>query len=444
MNNSQNKDNQIKYGFSKTHPLILNGKILTQKITGVQRYGIEVIKQIDELVQPGEVILAVPDEELQTNLTLRNIQTQVVGGRRGNLWTQIDLPGFAARKNGSILTFAGIPPLTRPDYVVAHDISFIRYSRSYKLSFRLLYRIGYRLTLLRCKGIITVSQFSKNELMSYYGLDENRITIAGNSAEHFEVPGTIEMPNVQKVPGTIEETKVSGPMEEVPGTDTPYYLSVGSASIHKNQSFIEELARLHPDKNFIITGARYPGKSASPTKSDNIESARHHSSFTTVTTGKLPNITYTGYITDEELKNLYKNTKAFIFPSLYEGFGIPPMEAIAMGNEHIALADIPALREIYTKGCYFFDPKNPEKFDFQKLEEQVADSITTDRATTDHIVTANTIAEHITTDSTTTDHMATNHATIDKPQNNKPNLKEYYLNKYSWRTTAQAILKTIN
>ncbi|WP_029323477.1 glycosyltransferase family 4 protein [Butyrivibrio sp. AE3004] len=340
-----------KNGVDKKHPVIINGKIFTQKITGVQRYGIELIKQIDRIVNPGEVILALPNKNLNILPELSNIKTVVVGKRTGNKWTQIDLPLFALKKGGRILTFAGIAPIIKPDYLVAHDISFIRYPRSYGKRFRRSYRLGYYLTLPRCKKIITVSEFSKRELMSYYKLDESRITVVSNSANHI----------------CKEECSTEYSLEKWGISEGERFcLSVGTKGLHKNQIYIRKLANKYPDMKFVIAG----GKNRS-VLNENESGDKEDFGILRDLCGAsaVPNLIQTGYVTEEELRALYQKAYAFIFPSLYEGFGIPPMEAIMSGVKRIAVSDIPVMREIYSKGCYFFNPTDIASFDMEALEK---------------------------------------------------------------------------
>ena len=376
-------------GFSKEHPLIINGRLYAQHVTGVQRYGIEIIKQIDKMVEPGEVILALPHGELQTRPELHNIELAYIGKGNGNKWTQFHLPIFAIKKRGTILTLAAIAPAVKPDYVVTHDISFMRYPESYGRSFRMMYAIGYLLTLYRCKGIITISEFSKNELIDFYGIDEDRFTIAGNSAE-------------QLLESTYKEQSLG---KWGIGEGEKYYLSVGSKNLHKNQIFIKKLAQKYPDRKFVVAGGsseRSFGTSGNLSsdsgKTPVAEQAKDKAICQNTAEGIPSNLTITGYITDDELRTLYSHALGFIFPSLYEGFGIPPLEAILMGVKHIAVADIPVLREVYPRGCYFFDPENESTFDIDELDNG---EIITDE------------------------------------------IREFYINMHSWKKSANTILEAI-
>ena len=69
-----------------------------------------------------------------------------------------------------------------------------------------------------------------------------------------------------------------------------------------------------------------------------------------------PNVLPAGYLRDTEIKTLMKHCEAFLFPSLYEGFGIPPLEAAAAGAPRLILSDIPVLREICGEAAYYIDP----------------------------------------------------------------------------------------
>ena len=118
-----------------------------------------------------------------------------------------------------------------------------------------------------------------------------------------------------------------------------YYFSLGSMNPNKNFGAIIKLAKEYPNEYFIISG-------------------KAHKTFNDESLESLPNLKFAGYLSDEEIVYLYKNCGAFLFPSLFEGFGLPPLEAIEAGCKCVVCNDIPVLREIYSGMCQFADFNN--------------------------------------------------------------------------------------
>ena len=290
--------------------IFINGRFLTQRITGVQRVAIELTRAIDKIVEPNEIEILSPPGIIN-EIELKNIKIKIIGKKSNNFWVQCTLPKYVIQNGGVLLTISGMCPI-----------------------FRLIYSILYRLSLKRCKHIFTVSEFSKNEISSFYNINKDSITVIYNAADCSKQ--------------IIKEDRI---ISELGLNRNDYYLSVGSKSAHKNQSYIYDLAIRNPFVKFVIVGGKV---NQSLVGSDSLGS---------------DNIIYTGYLPDEDLKDIYINARGFIFPSFYEGFGIPPLEAIMNGVKHIAVSDIPVFREIYSKGVYFFDPNDVDSFDFKTFNQ---------------------------------------------------------------------------
>ena len=314
----------------------IDGRFLAQSVTGVQRYAIGIVTAMDGLLgEHDHATILVPRRQAVTQLSLRQIKIKPIGRLKGHLWTQIDEMAYVRRHHLPLVSFTGLPPVFRPGFMTVHDLNFLSVPEAYSWKYKALYRCGYRIALKRAKKIFTVSECSKQQISRAYGIRPEKIAVAYNGA------------NVTSIAEPGSDGAVLGRFALQSGS---YFFTVGSRSRHKNQRFIEDLARLHPDLTFVITG---DGNGCFNSETRAPAEARS-------------NVIYTGYVNEAELAALYRNTKGLIMPSLCEGFGLPPLEAISLGCRSVAVSDIPVFREIY-RNVYFFDPYKPESFDFDRF-----------------------------------------------------------------------------
>lgn len=312
--------------------IYINGRFLTKKITGIQRYAMEVIKKIDEQEINEEVILLVP-KNIIYDLNFKNIKIKELTFLNGNLWEQITIPFYLfSKKNAKLLNLFNSAPILFPGYVVLHDLAFKVHPDHLTWQFVLWYSFLTRMNIHRYKHIFTDSESTKKEICNYYKLDKSKVTPTYCSAEHIKLIKPDE--EILKKLG-IKKNE--------------YCFSLGSKSRHKNHKYIEECAKQNPDIKFVISG----NSNTRVLKDEERE--------------KLDNLIITGYITDEELVALYKNCACFIFPSLYEGFGIPPLEAITAGCNKILLSDIDVHREVYGDVANYFSLESRDRKEIRKV-----------------------------------------------------------------------------
>lgn len=298
----------------------INGRFLTQRITGVQRYAREMTLALDQLLQEkpsdhSEYTILAP-KNIIDSLPCKRIQFKVCGHLSGHLWEQIELPYYA--KDGYLLNFCNSAPLIKKNQAVTiHDAAIAAFPSAYSWKFRLWYRIMYTVLGKRLNTIFTVSNFSRNELNKYFGIPKEKIHVTYNGVEHLKAiqPDDRILAKIPK----------------------DYVLAVSSQNPTKNFKLVLEAAEQLPDINFVIAG----GSNAK------------------VFNGKkekaLANVHYVGYVSDQELVALYRHARVFVYPSLYEGFGIPPLEA--MYNKcPVIVSDCASLPEVCGESALYCNP----------------------------------------------------------------------------------------
>ncbi|MFS0562939.1 glycosyltransferase family 1 protein [Terribacillus sp. 179-K 1B1 HS] len=303
--------------------IYINGRFLTQKTTGVQRVAIETIKQLDRILEDKgyKVMLLIPKESI-INLNLNNIIIKQIGRNKGHIWEQIDLPLYV--KKELLINFCNTAPVFKKNQIVyIHDMAIYDVPDGFSKEFVLSYKLIFNKITRKSKKIITVSNFSKDRIIHYFPHAKDKISVSYLGVNHF---------NIDK-----DDHKDKKILENFDLREKNYFLAVSSANPNKNFSIISSLldkSLKKRDGEFVIVGST----NSSVFKNENMERKR---------------IKQLGYVSDDELHTLYRNAKLFIFPSKYEGFGLPPIEAMRFGCQVIAnkSASIPEILE--DKVIYF-------------------------------------------------------------------------------------------
>lgn len=299
-----------------SEPLFVNARFLTQATTGVQRVGIEISRQLKAL--HPEVHFLTPNAVVQEEIA-DELGAEIVGRFKGHLWEQLELPRYA---RGPLLSLCNAGPVAhRRHLVTLHDAAVYAVPEAYSLSFRLWYKRMFAGLSRRAKAIATVSRFSQAELAKHVGVAAAESFVIYNAAEHVLRAAADE--------GILTQHALHG---------KPYLLAVGSSSPHKNYGrLLRALARLGaPDFQVVLAGGANP---------------RVH-----VQGGELPaGVTHVGYVSDGELRALFEHAAGFVHPAYYEGFGIPPLEAMTFGCPVLA-ADAASLPEVCGDAALYFDP----------------------------------------------------------------------------------------
>lgn len=318
--------------------IFLNGKFVAQRITGVQRFAHGVINALDRSLQVTpcghDVELLLPPQAEPIS-GLKAIGQRVVGcpGRSLTIWEQVDLPLHS--RGGTLVSLSGSAPLLIKKCIpTIHDAAIYLYPNAYSRIFVAWYRFLFSVRAKFSPLVLTVSNSSAGDLATH--LPKTSYRVVPNSAEHI-----------------LDQPADTSVLNQLDLTPLKFLLAVGSLNPTKNFSMLIDAYISSPLADVIplvIVGA--------------INRDVFRSKLTVVSHR---NVRWAGSITDMQLRALYEHANLFVFPSLYEGFGIPPLEAMLCGCPVVA-SNISSISEICDNAALYFNPRNPtemlEKINF--------------------------------------------------------------------------------
>ncbi len=310
--------------------IFINGRFLTRPITGVQRYALEVMRHMDLILGENpafndfKIICLAPPAEFKMP-GWKNIPIKRIGFNRGNLWEQVDLP---LQARGQLLfSPANSGPWHYENQVITlQDAATFAVPHSYSLAFRAKYKFLFGQFVRRARRLLTVSEFSRAELAKYLGVPLERFLVIPSGSGH--------LARAQADPRILADHGLQ---------KNSYWLLVVSPHRHKNIAVVEEaIRRLSPDQTVVIAGI----------DTETASKMRHSSP-------PGPQFQWLGYQDDDGLRTLYENARALIVPSVYEGFGLPVLEAMECGCPVIS-ARSAALPEVAADAALYFDPQDAQ------------------------------------------------------------------------------------
>ena len=299
--------------------LYINGRFLTQPMTGVERYAYNICKALAALHQP--FIIVCPKTPIHQDYDVSDLNIVHYGIGNSHFWEQCVLPFFfIGKKDYLIVSFTGLGSiLIRHKVMTVHDLSFLKNPSWYSRAYYWYYRFMTPLAVKTSQHILTVSEFSKSEILGFYPfLKAEKISVVYNA---------IDRQLFKPLTSDIKHQ-----------TSAPFVLCVSSIDPRKNFARLIEACQGLTGANLYIVGKYnrvFSQQMQLDTTSDHIQ--------------------FLGRVSDDELVRLYNQAACFVFPSLYEGFGLPPLEAMACGCP-VLVSDIPVEREVCGDAAQYFNP----------------------------------------------------------------------------------------
>ncbi|MEO1131236.1 MAG: glycosyltransferase family 1 protein [Cyanobacteria bacterium J06639_1] len=325
-----------------SNAIYINARFLSQRLTGVQRYAFELVKTLDRLLAAGTlpddaIFTLVAPSDIDTEPTFERIGLERVGRFGGHLWEQTELPLHTAGK--PLVNLCNTAPLAKAEQVLTiHDAAVYGAPEAYSLAFRSWYRLLFGSLGRRLRAVITVSEFSKSELLRYCPIPAERLHVIYSGREH--ALATAADPSI---------------LQDHHLRDRPYLLAVSSLSPHKNfQGIVKALEHLDDGESAEEFDVAIAG-GANP------------SVFSQDSQPLSDRVKYVGYVSDGQLRALYENARGFIYPSFYEGFGLPPLEAMSCGCPAI-VSQAASLPEVCGDAALYCDPHDPSDIAAKMLQ----------------------------------------------------------------------------
>lgn len=305
--------------------LSVNGRYTTQAVTGVQRAAHQLMSALADLADEtgglarlhyhvpskGEMIVAPPPQAITTRS----------GGLTGHAWEQLELP--RAPRERWLYSPCNVGPLLARNHIVTiYDAQVFQMPASYSKAFGSWYRFLLPRLGHGARIVTTGSRYSQQRLEHFGVVPPGIAQVVYCGADH-----VLTMPRDESVIGRHALT------------GQRYLLAIGSLSPHKNiATIVAAMERVgRTGLRLVVAG----GAPSSVFAGIGLESSEH--------------VRFIGRVTDAELRVLYEKATAFMFPSLYEGFGLPPLEAMTLGCPVIA-SDIEVVREVCGEGVAYASP----------------------------------------------------------------------------------------
>lgn len=322
--------------------ILIDARFYGLENAGLGRYTMGLIDHLQEIDKKNMYIVLLRRKYFQS-LSLPKNWTKVLADFRHYTFSeQTKLPKLIRYHNPDVVHFLhfNVPVNFRGKYIITiHDLLMHRqkgkeattlFYPKYLLK-RRFYHFVFKKAVVNSSLIISPSDFVKKDIMDHYKVNSDKVEVIYEGVEKSHLK--------QKTRSTI-------PLKYSLGSD--YFIYTGNAYPHKN------LIRLIESIQLINKSSKQPILLA-VVSARNVFTQRLEKTIAKMHAGHL--VKLLGYVPDSDLNQLYIGAKAFVYPSLMEGFGLPGLEALSAGTLVLA-SDIPVFKEVYKDNVVYFNPFN--------------------------------------------------------------------------------------
>jgi len=309
-----------------------------QHLTGNETYIRNILQGFAALDQEADFVTYLSRESAHKDLPARFVKHRVSVNPFVRLG--LDIPRRLRIDRPDLLHVQYTSPLVcgAPIVVSVHDVSFLEHPEYFTQFRALQLRCTVRRTVRAAARVLTVTEFSKRSILAAYGLPEEKVVVLPNGVSSDFRPIARET--------ALRSVRAAHKLE------APFILTVGDLQPRKNhlgliRSF-EQLVQAHPQlpHHLVIVGKE---TWYSPT----ILGAARKSAVSS-------RIHFTGFVSDEQLHQLYGACDLFVYPSFYEGFGLPILEAMATARA-VACSNTSGMPEVADSAALLFDPHSTKE-----------------------------------------------------------------------------------
>jgi len=317
---------------------VLDLRTATEHFPGIGRYGINLARALPKFLEDGERLVLIRDPGRSPYQFPLGKQVEIVDipSTPFSLSQQWLIPQLLRSFKPCLYhsTYYIMPYWPNaPTILTIHDFIPILYPKSVSLRARLLFRPFFYLASLASSGFIAGSQTTFEDFKARFKLGRKKATVIHYAADPAFYPRSFEEKESVRLKYKLPDR---------------FILYVGSDKPHKNLAhLLKAFAKIKPSVKVPLVLAGPKSRSS------------HNLMALAPKLGIEDSVYWLGRIPEDELPALYSAATAFVFPSLYEGFGLPVIEAMSSGTP-VACSDIPALREVAGEAALYFNPYSIE------------------------------------------------------------------------------------